>query len=114
MAAKAATAVKPSETPKAEAPKAEKPKTIAGHDPKTRIEFGTFVKKVEKTVDGKKVTEEVEHTYDVRDNNPKKRKAGERFALYRKGMTLEAAVAAGITAADIRWDLDHKFIRVVA
>jgi hypothetical protein len=107
-----AAAKKEAEKPvKEEKPK--EPKLIAGFDPKTRLTFGTFQKKVEKTVEGKKITETVETEYDVKENNPKRRKAGERFAHYRKNQKLEDAVAAGITPADVKWDLNHGFIKII-
>jgi hypothetical protein len=48
------------------------------------------------------------------DNNPKRAgTAGHsRFALYTDGMTVEAAMAAGIWGADIKWDMDKGFIRI--
>jgi hypothetical protein len=81
----------------AAAPK--EPKKIAGHAPTAKISFGA-------DKDGK--------AYDTKDNNPKRAgsKSGDRFAKYKAGMTLEQAVAAGCTPADIKWDLDHKFITV--
>ena len=33
-----------------------------------------------------------------------------RFDLYVNGMTVAAALEAGVTAADIRWDVGHNFI----
>jgi hypothetical protein len=33
-----------------------------------------------------------------------------RFALYQDGMTVAQALAAGVTEADVRWDLAHLFI----
>lgn len=48
------------------------------------------------------------------ENNPKREgsKAGDRFKLYRNGMTVEAAIAAGLTRADIDFDVQKKFIAV--
>lgn len=48
------------------------------------------------------------------DNNPKRAgTAGhERFAKYVDGMTVGAAIEAGVWAADIKWDLDKGFIKV--
>ena len=75
---------------------AEKPKTIAGKPAGAKIAFG-------KDKDGK--------AYG-KDNNPKRAgsKSAERFALYKAGQTLEDAVAAGCSPADIKWDLDHNYI----
>ncbi len=47
--------------------------------------------------------------------NPKRKgsKSAKRFALYnrgKKGMTVEAALKAGVRLDDIRWDLRHEFI----
>lgn len=49
-----------------------------------------------------------------RNINPKKPgcKAHARFALYKTGMTVEQAKAAGITALDLQWDSQHGFIAV--
>ncbi len=35
-----------------------------------------------------------------------------RFALYSDGMTVTAALAAGVTEADVRWDVAHEFIAI--
>ena len=37
--------------------------------------------------------------------------AAERYALYQVGMTLDAALAAGIWRADIRWCLKKRYIK---
>lgn len=46
--------------------------------------------------------------------NPKRKGTGgaKRFALYRSGMTVAAALEAGVTRADLNWDAAHKFIEV--
>jgi hypothetical protein len=46
--------------------------------------------------------------------NPKKPNtlAHERFALYKRGMTVGQYLAAGGTRADLRWDARHKFIEI--
>lgn len=79
------------------AAKEEKPKTIAGKAPTAKVAFG-------KDKEGK--------PYNTTDNNPKRAgsKSGDRFAKYKAGQTLEEAVAAGITPADIKWDIDHGYI----
>lgn len=48
------------------------------------------------------------------DKNPKREgsKASERFAYYKDGMTVKAAKEAGVTASDIAYDSEHKFILV--
>lgn len=79
------------------AAKPEKPKTIAGFAPGTKISFG-------KNKDGA--------AYDTKDNNPKRGASAERFRLYKADMTVEAAVAAGVTPADIKWDVSKGFIAV--
>ena len=33
-----------------------------------------------------------------------------RFAKYADGMTVSAALAAGVTEADVRWDVAHEYI----
>lgn len=78
---------------------APKEKKIAGFATTAKISFG-------KDKDGK--------SYDTNDNNPKRAgtKSGDRFAKYKDGMTLEQAVAAGVTAADVKWDLGKGFIKV--
>jgi hypothetical protein len=35
-----------------------------------------------------------------------------RFAKYRSGMKVEAALTAGLRRDDLRWDVAHGFIRV--
>jgi hypothetical protein len=42
--------------------------------------------------------------------NPKRGASARRYAQYQLGMTANQAIAAGLTAADILWDLDHRFI----
>jgi hypothetical protein len=44
--------------------------------------------------------------------NPKRGASAQRFALYRDGMTVAAALAAGVQRADLRWDLAHGWIAV--
>ena len=46
--------------------------------------------------------------------NPKRpaTKAFTAFALYRTGMTIGEALAAGVSKGDISWDVRHKFISV--
>lgn len=114
-------------TPKApKEPKEVKAVTIAGHEPKTRIKFGVSADKTEKVAavkevkdkDGKVTKPGVAASekilpgkpYNGTDNNPKSRGAGERFALYKNNMTLQAAVDAGARPADIAWDLSKGFI----
>lgn len=48
------------------------------------------------------------------DNNPKKGKAADRFALYRDGMTIGEAKEAGLTSADFHWDIERGLISVSA
>ena len=49
-----------------------------------------------------------------KDHNPKRAgsKAGERFALYINGMTVDQALAAGITRGDLDFDAQKKFISI--
>jgi hypothetical protein len=57
---------------------------------------------------------------ELKEANPKRRKAADRFALYRNGMTvgeyIEASHKAGnskaLAMADIRWDQAAKFLTV--
>jgi hypothetical protein len=46
--------------------------------------------------------------------NPKTRgtKCFRRYAKYKNTMTVQQALAAGVTRPDLRWDSDHKFIRI--
>lgn len=46
--------------------------------------------------------------------NPKRAssKAHKIFAKYQSGMTVEAAIKAGIPWRDLRWDSEHKHIRI--
>jgi hypothetical protein len=48
------------------------------------------------------------------DENPKRpgSKGAARFDQYRNGMTVAAALEAGITAKDLVWDVDHKFVSI--
>lgn len=48
--------------------------------------------------------------------NPK-RKGSEshtRFAKYKNGQTIEAYIAAGGTAGDVKWDLEKGYIKIAA
>lgn len=49
-----------------------------------------------------------------KDNNPKRQgsKSAERFALYTNGMTVEQALAAGLSRADMEHDTKHNFISI--
>lgn len=46
--------------------------------------------------------------------NPKKEgtKAYSRYALYEDGMPVQAALEAGVTAEDLRWDVQHKYVEI--
>jgi hypothetical protein len=48
------------------------------------------------------------------ENNPKRAgsAANERFARYKAGMTVAEAIEAGVTRADINWDVKQGFIIV--
>jgi len=50
------------------------------------------------------------------EKNPKREgtAAFDRFALYRNGMTVQAALAAGVTRGDLAYDTDHEYIVVAA
>lgn len=50
------------------------------------------------------------------ENNPKRKgsKAHAQFALYHEGMTIEEAYAAGITTAELTYDVEHDFITVTS
>lgn len=46
--------------------------------------------------------------------NPKKPRTAsyDRFSQYREGMTLAEALSAGLTRADLSWDVERGFIRL--
>lgn len=44
--------------------------------------------------------------------NPKKGDSAKRFALYKPGMTVAKAKAAGVGAGDLRWDVAHGFVAI--
>ncbi len=91
---------KKSEKAKA-APKAKEPKeaTVAGHPVSAKIKFGT---------DGEG------NQYSPSKNSPKRAgtKSAELFAKYKTGMSLNAALEAGIPREHITWDLKHGFIEI--
>lgn len=76
-----------------------KPKTVGGFALTAKITLG-------KNAEGK--------AYDGKDNNPKRKasKSFEKFAKYKNGMTVQQAVDAGLTGADLSWDTRHKFISI--
>lgn len=94
-----ATAKTPSE---AKAPAPRGPKDM---DVKSTIHFGRKTDPETK----------VETAYGPK-NNPKRdgTKAADRFALYKEGMTVEKALAAGVKARHIRRDSAKGFIEVRA
>lgn len=85
------------DTTTTEAPKAKEPKAPK-YSPTAKITMG-------KDKDGK--------SYGA-DNNPKRAGSASatRFAAYKSGMTVEAALAAGITTADLDHDSKKGFISV--
>ena len=99
-------------TPKT--PKEPTEKKIAGLSVATKITFGVAPDTTEKDKEGKE-TVVPGKPYDGNKNNPKRAgsKSAERFALYKKNMTIAQALEAGVTAADIANDLEHKFIVIV-
>jgi len=48
--------------------------------------------------------------------NPKRKnsKSATRFDFYKSGMTIDQALAAGVAAADISYDLDKQYIKIAA
>lgn len=48
------------------------------------------------------------------EKNPKRGAAGERFAKYQSGMTVDEAVSAGVTPIDISHDVKKGFISIAA
>lgn len=66
---------------------------------------------------GKKVYDRVPYKLEqvvtfVTDPNPKRGASKERFAAYKVGKTLAAAVDAGATLSDLQWDLQRGLIKV--
>lgn len=82
----------------AAAAKEQKEKTVAGYAPTAKV---TLLADQE----GKKYG---------KDNNPKRSGSASAslFEKYKDGMTVQQAVDAGLTAAALRWDADHKFISI--
>lgn len=91
--AKEAKAPKAPKEPKEKGPRA--PKGMALTD---KITFGT---------------DKDQNAYGPK-NNPKKAgsKSHANFAKYKSGMTVAAALAAGVTSGDLAWDKSHGFINV--
>lgn len=75
-----------------------KPKTVGGFALTAKITFG---KDKESKSYGK-------------DNNPKRAGSAShgKFAKYVDGMTVQQAVDAGMTGADLTWDTKHGFIKI--
>lgn len=48
------------------------------------------------------------------NNNPKRSgsASAQRFALYKNGMTVKSAREAGVTTADIDWDVKRGFVKI--
>lgn len=94
-----AAAAKPADAKTKEA-KPAAPRTIAGHPLSAVVTLGA-------DKDGKKYGP---------DNNPKRAgsAAATRFALYKDGMTIEAALKAGVSSGDISFDSHEtrKFITI--
>lgn len=44
--------------------------------------------------------------------NPKRGKAGERFAIYKNGMDVAKAFELGVTRSDVKRDLEYGFIEL--
>lgn len=103
----AAKAPKPPKEPKA--PKVAAEKKIAGHPVTTKIKFGTMTVK---DAEGKETTV----TCDATKNNPKRAgtKGHADFAKYKNGMTIAAALEAGISAADVGYNLGKGFLVIAA
>lgn len=74
------------------------PKTVGGFAPTAKITLG-------KDKEGK--------AYG-KDNNPKRAGSASAtlFEKYKDGMAVEQAAAAGVTAAALKWDSEHDFIKV--
>jgi len=85
-------------TTAAAAPKEEKAKTVGGFALTAKITLG-------KDKEGK--------AYG-KDNNPKRAGSASAalFEKYKDGMTVEQAAAAGLTAAALKWDSEHDFIKI--
>jgi hypothetical protein len=73
-------------------------------------------KAARKEVSGQAPKEDHRRITVLKEKNPRHGKAGERFAKYRTGMTVEQYIAAigdrSRAIRDIRWDLTCRFISV--
>lgn len=88
--AKSSTATAAPKAPKAPKPAAE-PRKVAGYPRTAKITIAV-------------------------DENPKRKGSGAhiRFAKYKNGQSIQSALDAGITPADIKWDLEKGFIKLAA
>lgn len=124
------------QNPKPETAKNEAPERIAASKPMLEVVKDTDVAKLPAEVETpkktKKISEQVKNwkaqkafpmTFvitEVRKDNPKRKDAARRFALYKEGMTVQeytdAAVKEGITKAlamaDMRWDHCAGFVNI--
>ena len=75
------------------------PKTHGGFAATAKITLG-------KNGEGKK--------YDASENNPKRKgsKSHAIFSKYRDGMTVAEAAEAGVSGADLTWDVKHGYISI--
>ncbi len=96
----APSAAAPAKDAKVKESKPAAPRTVAGHALTAIITLGV-------NKDGKKYGP---------DNNPKRAgsAAATRFAVYKDGMTIDAALKAGVTSGDIGFDSHEtrKFITI--
>jgi len=93
---------------KAPKEKKEKEKKVAGFATSAVITLG---ESDELDKEGKPTGSKVK--YGAK-NNPKRGASAERFAKYKDGMTIQKALDAGLTGADIAHDLKKKFISIKA
>lgn len=97
---------KPAADPKlakpAKEPKPAVEKLVGGLALKTKLTFGS------RDVEGK------DTAYDTDKNNPRRGTAAEFFKKYRKGITIEQAIADGIPASKIATDLEKGYVKAAA
>lgn len=81
--------------------KEKKDKLVGGHPLTAKLTFGS--RKVE--------DKDVSWGTDEK-NNPKRGGAATRFALYKKGMTIQAALDAGMSTGNVTHDLEKGYVVV--
>lgn len=101
----AAVAKKINAAPKADKAEAKKGSKKAAKSSEPRTTADTFAPSSVAEDTSKKIKVLV-------DENPKREgsESAKRFAFYKNGMTIAAALEKGVTVGDIRWDVKHEYI----